>query len=145
MIQVFLYRLSYALNIHCRCTIDFPVLPYIKLSHIFLVAVPSFSMFWHLRFVPSELSSKTCSYIQNLKIITNRTFNFTFKGGEVVIGSLRDCRHTSLFLSFSSHDCLIGNTLSCFVTKVMARETLAIEEISSTIIQPIVVSTTIHF
>jgi len=81
------------------------------------------------------------------EVITNRTFNFIFKGQKVVIGPFCDPSHTSLFLSFSSHDCLIGNTLSCFVAKVMARETLAIEE-TSVIIKStrkmIVVSIVIH-
>jgi len=81
------------------------------------------------------------------EVITNRTFNFIFKGGKVVIGRFHDSSHTSLFLSFSSHDCLIGNTLSYFVTKVMARETLAIEETPAIIkstSQMIVVSIVIH-
>ena len=81
------------------------------------------------------------------EVITNRAFNFIFKGGKVVIGSFHDPSHTSLFLSFSSQDCLIGNTLGCFVAKVMARETSAIEE-TPTIInstsQMIVVSIVIH-
>ena len=66
MIQVFLCPLSYASNIRCRCTIDFIDLLHKNLSHIFLVVVPSFSMFCHLRFVPSVLSSKICSCIQSL-------------------------------------------------------------------------------
>jgi len=81
------------------------------------------------------------------KVITNRAFNFIFKSREVVIGPFRNPSHTSLFLSFSSHDCLVGNTLSCFVTKVMARETLAIEETSAIIkftSHMIVVSIFIH-
>jgi len=81
------------------------------------------------------------------EVITNKTFNFIFKGRKVVLGPFRDPSHTSLFLSFSSHDCLIGNTLSCFVAKVVTRETLAIEEIPVIInstSQMIVVSIDIH-
>jgi len=81
------------------------------------------------------------------KVITNRAFNFIFKGRKVVIGPFRNPSHTSLFLSFSIHDCLIGNTLSYFVTKVMARETLAIEETYAIIKSSshmIVVSIVIH-
>ena len=60
---------------------------------------------------------------------------------------LLDSSHIPLFLRFSSHDCLIGNTLGCFVAKVMARETLAIEETPTVInstSQKIVVSIVIH-
>jgi len=81
------------------------------------------------------------------EVITNRTFNFIFKGEKVVIGSFHNSSHTSLFLSFSSHDCLIGNTLRCFVAKVMKRETLGIEEtpvIIKSTSQMIVVSIVIH-
>jgi len=81
------------------------------------------------------------------EVITNRTFNFIFKGGKIVIGPFCDPNHTSLFLSFSSHDYLIGNTLGCFVAKVIARETLAIEEtpaIINSTSQMIVVSIVIH-
>lgn len=81
------------------------------------------------------------------EVIANRTFNFIFKGIKIVIGPFRDPNHTSFFLSFSSHDCLIGNTLCCFVAKVMARETLAIEEtlvIIKSTGQMIVVSIFIH-
>jgi len=81
------------------------------------------------------------------EVIANRTFNFIFKGGKFFIGPLHDPIHTSLFLSFSSHDCLIGNTLSCLAAKVMAIETLAIEETPVIIKltgQMIVVSIVIH-
>jgi len=81
------------------------------------------------------------------EVIANRTFNFIFKGEKIVIGPSRDPSHTSLFLSFSSHDCLIGNTLSCSVDKFMARETFSIEETPAIIkstSQMIVVSIVIH-
>lgn len=81
------------------------------------------------------------------EVITNRTFNFIFKGGKIVLGAFHDPNNTCLFLSFSSHDYLIGNTLDCFVAKVMARETLAIEETPAIIKssdQMIVVSIVIH-
>lgn len=81
------------------------------------------------------------------EIVTNRTFYLIFKSRKVIVGSFHDPSHTPLFLSFSSHDCIIGNTLSYFVTKVITRETLAIEEtpvIIKSTIQMIVVSIDIH-
>jgi len=81
------------------------------------------------------------------EVVTNRTFYFIFKRRKVIVGPFHDPSHTPLFLSFSSHDCLVGNTLSCFVTKVMTRETLAIEEtpvIIKSTNQMIVVSIDIH-
>lgn len=78
------------------------------------------------------------------EVVTNRIFYFIFKSRKVIVGPFHDSSHISLFLSFSNHDCLIGNTLSCFVTKVMTRETLAIEETPAITNQVIVVSIDIH-
>jgi len=71
------------------------------------------------------------------KVVTNRTFYFIFKRRKVIVGPFHDPSHTHLILCFSSHDGLVGNTLSSFVSKVMTRETFAIEEIP-TIIKPTV-------
>jgi len=81
------------------------------------------------------------------EIITNRTFYFIFKSRKVIVDSFHDPSHIPLSLSFSSNDCLIGNTMRFFVTKVMTRETLAIEEtpvIIKSTCQMIVVSIDIH-
>ena len=67
------------------------------------------------------------------KIITNRTFYFIFKSKKFTVGPLHDRSHTPLFFSFSSHDSFVGNTLNYFVSKVVTRETLAIEEIPAII------------
>jgi len=81
------------------------------------------------------------------EVVTNRTFYFIFKSIKVIIGSFHDSSHTPLISCFSGHDGLVGNTLSCFVSKVMTRETLAIEEIPAIIkpsVQVIVISIAIR-
>jgi len=67
------------------------------------------------------------------EVVTDRTFYLIFKSREVIVGSFHDSYHTPLFLHFPSHNGLVGNTLSSFMTKVMTRETLAIEEIPTII------------
>jgi len=64
-----------------------------------------------------------------IEVVTDRTFYFIFNSREVIIGYFHDSCHTPLFLSFPSHDGLVGNTLSNVMTKIMTRETLVIEEI----------------
>jgi len=81
------------------------------------------------------------------EVVTNRTFYFIFKSIKVIVGSFHDFSHTPLISCFSSHDGLVGNTLSYFASKIMTRETLAIEEIPVIIkpfVQVIVVSINIH-
>jgi len=69
------------------------------------------------------------------KVVTNKTFYFILKSRKFIVGSFHDSSHTPLISCFSGHDGLVGNTLSYFMSKVMTRETLAIEEIP-TIIKP---------
>jgi len=100
-------------------------------------------MFWGLmKLAPSELFAETYSYIQNLhdQAITDRTFYYILKSKKVIVGSFHYSNHTPLISCFSSHDGLVGNTLSYFTSKVMTRKTLAIEEIPA-IIKPSIVIT----
>ena len=81
------------------------------------------------------------------EVVTDRAFYFIFKSRKIIVGPFHDPSHIPLISCFSSHDGLVGNTLSNFVSKVMTRDSLAIEEIPA-IIKPtdqmIVVSIDIH-
>ena len=63
------------------------------------------------------------------EVVTNRAFYFIFKSIKFIVGPLHDLSQIPLISCFSSHDGLVGNTLSSFVSKVMTRKTLAIIEV----------------
>ena len=92
-----------------------------------------------MKFVPSEMFAKTFSAfrIYMTEVVTDRAFYFIFKRRKVIVRPFHDPSHIPLISCFSSHDGLVRNTLSSFVSKVMTSKTLAIKVVP-TIIESIV-------